>query len=500
MRRACLFVAVMSVVATPSAIASNGHGPKVDDRVALAASIASSDSALPVIVFGKQVNSKNDPALTVKSDVALAVSGTVPAGRLDELAAAPNVAYIAPDVAMAPLGKGGGGNALTGLSFPALQALFPATDNAPAAWARGLTGAGVGIAVIDSGIQANDDYGRSSRVKVQLGFDHGDDGVGHGSLVTHIAAGASPDGRFVGIAPGANVVVYNVASKTGTYTSDVLQALIWVVSNQQAYNIRVVNLSLAETTPSFASQSVLDTFIDAIANYYNIAIVTSSGNLGADSMVFAPGNDPFAITVGATDTNGTVDPADDTVTPWSSRGLTYDGVSKPDLVAPGRQIVGALPYGTTLGKQAPAANWVVANGYASSSGTSFSAPQVTGAAAILFQEHPDWTPGQVKWVLVNTARVTADGSLALDVDAATKYLGIPPSSYSGLAVSSFGMPDWVQTLLNGSSGFQGNGWNNASWNRSSWQGNGWNGNGWNTDGWQGNGWNSTGWNDHGFDE
>ena len=178
-----------------------------------------------------------------------------------------------------------------------------------------------------------------------------------------------------------------------------------------------------------------------------MVVVVSSGNLGADSMLYAPGNDPFVITVGATDTNDTAATADDTLAPWSSYGTTQTGAVKPELVAPGRHIVSTIPSGSALALLAPAAN-VVENGaageYLRMNGTSFSAPQVTGAVAILLQEKPSLTPDQVKWILQTSAR-PVDGSTAgsLDLGAATALLASPQSANQSLRYSRWASLGWA---------------------------------------------------------
>jgi serine protease AprX len=432
-----------------AAYADNPHGPKVDDRVAFAADVSAPTAAIPVTVFGTAVGGRKNPELSVKSQLYPQVTaGSVSAGQLDQLAGDSNVVFIAPDVAVAPLGNASAQpSGLSGLTFPALATLYPVADNAPAAWAQGYTGAGQGIAVIDSGA-TRDDLG--PRLRESAGANHGDDVYGHGMLVSHIAAGCSAGGSYVGIAPGADVVSYNVNSGAGANTSDVIAGLIWVLANQSRYNIKVVNISLGETSPSSATQSLLDSVIDVMQQSYGILVVTSAGNLGPDSMFFPPANDPSAMSVGATDTMGTAASGDDTLTPWSSYGTTVDGYAKPEIVAPGRRITSYLSPDTVLGGLAPADSWSATRNYASISGTSFSAPQVAGAAAVLFQANPTWTPGQVKWVLANTARPVAGSSArSLDLGAALAYRGTPPDANAGLVPSTFGTADWVAGLLQG---------------------------------------------------
>jgi serine protease AprX len=170
-----------------------------------------------------------------------------------------------------------------------------------------------------------------------------------------------------------------------------------------------------------------------------VVVVAAAGNYGHDGersdVPFAPGNDPFVITVGASDVHDTMNAADDEVAPWSAWGYTPDGFAKPELAAPGRYVIAAAPSDSTLAAERP--DHVVGHDLMQLSGTSFSAPAVAGAAALLLAQHPDWSPDDVKGALMVSARATpaaAKGSLGvgeLDV-AAARAVSDPPNPNAGL--------------------------------------------------------------------
>jgi serine protease AprX len=213
------------------------------------------------------------------------------------------------------------------------------------------------------------------------------------------------------------------------------------------------------------------------------------------------------ITVGAVDTNDTRHSADDVEASFSSRGLTLDGFAKPDILAPGRRIASSLAPGSTLARQAPEAN-VVAPGYATITGTSFAAPQVAGAAALLLQKHPAWTPDQVKWVLTRFARPVPGASAgALDLAGADLLEGEPQSANTGLTplspvpahprayVPRRKLPMCPRCPVTpDASSWNAPSWNGSSWSASSWNASSWNASSWNASSWNASSWNASSWN------
>ena len=298
----------------------------------------------------------------------------------------------------------------------------------------GLTGSGIGVAVIDSGVTTwHDDltsrsnaqypYG-NQRVSAFVDFVNGAltpyDDNGHGTHVAGLIAGNGYDsnGQKGGVAPDANLVSLKVLTADGTGTiSNVIAALEWVLANHTAYNIRVVNLSVGAavresywTDPlTLAAKRVVDA---------GVVVVSASGNFGKNDAglpqyggINAPGNAPWVLTVGASSTNGTTTRLDDTMASFSSRGPTYlDWSAKPDLVAPGVGLVSLADASSTF--YAANAQYLVAGSmltafqpYLSLSGTSMAAPIVSGTVALMLQANPSLTPNAVKAILQYTAQV-----------------------------------------------------------------------------------------------
>ena len=289
-----------------------------------------------------------------------------------------------------------------------------------------------GIAFIDSGIDSSaPDF--AGRVAASVSFcslctgETTNDGEGHGTMVAGVAAGASPD--YPGVAQNAPIVSVRVANANGeSMESDVIAAADWVLANKDTYGIKVVNISMAGTSPTSFRYDPLDQAVERLW-LSGVTVVVAAGNFGTGSAVdmsAAPGNDPFVITVGALDQNQTSDTTDDTVAPWSAYGFTADGFSKPDIAAPGRYMVMPVPMDSTIPQTVP--DRVVAPGYMWMSGTSFAAPVVSGAAAQILAQHPDWTPDQVKGALMLTAAylpsVNSQGAGVGEVDAAAAA-GLP---------------------------------------------------------------------------
>jgi serine protease AprX len=129
--------------------------------------------------------------------------------------------------------------------------------------------------------------------------------------------------------------------------------------------------------------------------------VAAAGNRGdaGNAVQFAPANDPYVVTVGATDENGTPNPLDDTIAPWSSRGVTQDGFAKPDVYAPGAHIVSVLAPDSYFAHQCPSC--IIDSDYIRTSGTSMAAPMISGLVADLLQAHPSLSPDQIKGALID---------------------------------------------------------------------------------------------------
>ena len=203
----------------------------------------------------------------------------------------------------------------------------------------------------------------------------------------------------MGIAPEADLIALKVADDDGYSTVlDVIGALEFAVEHKDALNIRVINLSVSSDTPASYLNDPLDAAVE-FAWHAGIVVVVAAGNRGdaKDAVRYPPGNDPYVISVGATDEVDTVDPSDDTLAAFSSRGTTQDGFAKPDVLAPGAHMVAPLAMGSAFESLCP--HCVVGGSYMRMGGTSQAAPVVSGAAALLLQARPELNPDEVKALL-----------------------------------------------------------------------------------------------------
>ncbi len=332
-------------------------------------------------------------------------------------------------------------------------------------------GAGITIAVVDSGVALHPDIQTLTAAVdiVNPGLPLQGDGAslaggqpndpadsidpnGHGTHVAGIIVGTgshSPDGYTAGVAPQANLVSVRVLDGTGRgLTSDVMAGLQWILDNKTQYGIRVVNLSIGHAVFEPAAVDPLVQAVDALWDA-GIVVVCSAGNAGRGGYVTitSPCNSRKVITVGAINDRGTPDVSDDITTTYSSRGPTaLDLVAKPDLVAPGNRIVSlrsAGSYQDTLFPDRriaadPSAPEVAE--YFEMSGTSMASPVVAGAVALMLEQDPSLNPGTVKARLMLSARKPAvgdplvTGAGSLDILAALRATGSVADAPSPAAV------------------------------------------------------------------
>ena len=362
-------------------------------------------------------------------------------------------------------------------------------------------GQGIGIAIVDSGINDQMDFYTTTgqqRLVATVAFNEGYnsttyDGYGHGSHVAGIAGGngRSSNGAYIGVAPMANIINVKVGddlNKGQGTARTVVQGLQWILENKDRYNIRVVNLSLNSAIYESYHTNPINAAVE-ILWFNRIVVVVSAGNNGS-STLFPPANDPFVITVGAVDERGTINISDDQVTSFSAFGRTPEGFVKPDLVAPGRNIV-SLMGNAGMGMASAYPNNVVRYNdgfYFRLSGTSAAAPMVAGAAALLLQDEPSLTPDQVKYRLMATAnkgwggyQANKAGAGYLDVYAAV-YGNTTQNANTGVQVSQL-LQSGSQPVTSGSVSWNSVSWNSVSWNSVSWNSVSWNSVSWNSDYW-----------------
>jgi serine protease AprX len=433
MRRIVLFAGLFLGLVLSAAHPQGQRRPTLSDdlKAALASGarvrVPASDARIRVIVQGEE------DALTplrfrlgrgLRRQLAGALSLDLSASELSRLAADGGIVHISGDLPvvadMAITNKVTGANKM----WTGTKGLLGLLST------PGYTGAGIGVAVIDSGIA--DHAALAGRVVARVNLvahepNVSGDPFGHGTHIAGIIGGSATAATRVtaayagGSAPGVHFVDVRVLGSNGAgYTSDVIAGIDWTIANARRYGVRVINLSLGHPV---GEPSATDPLCRAVARAVQagLVVVVSAGNHGRTASgapvlggITSPGNSPLAITVGALDTVGTVDRSDDRVTPYSSRGPTkFDFAVKPDVVAPGAAVVSLENPGSWLSSRYP--SWHIAgsgrNAYYRLSGTSMSAAVVSGGVALLLDGDSRLTPAQVKVALQTGAQFLPEAGL-----------------------------------------------------------------------------------------
>ena len=528
-------VIVMATLATPAGAKSHGADGKISQALlALAQSHPKDEFAVIVRTSPKQgnghqaeraaaavhrANGKTGRALSIVGGASAILTGAEILGVLNDS----DVAYVASDdLVFASF------DPIAGAALAASPGILEV--GAPDAWRQlGVTGRGIGVAILDSGIAPHPDL--AGRIVASVDFTSGAaptlvppaDPGGHGTHVAGLVAGdgTASGGAYAGIAPGANLVDVRVITSTGSTTvSTLIAGMQWILAHRADYNIRVVNLSAGAPVTVSYNDDPLAAAVEILV-FAGITVVVSAGNAGpTSSSITTPGFDPYVITVGAIDDNGTATLADDAIASWSSHGPTaIDGLAKPDLVAPGRRIVSLRSPGSTLDLQFP--DRLVAGldplvpEYFRLSGTSMAAPVVTGVVALMLEGTPTLSPAQVKQRLVGTATPLAYGSLyttGSGLVSAPAAVAAADQTAAAAAPVSAGFAGTVYTSLKGQPlvwrdpGFNGGvdskgvpwsavNWADITWDVITWENLAWEAFNWSAVNWQDVTWESVTWED-----
>ena len=294
----------------------------------------------------------------------------------------------------------------------------------------------------------------------------------------------------MGVAPKARLVDVKVLNDQGQgSTSAVVSGLQWIYDNRLTYNIKVVNLSLNSAVIESYHTSPLDAALE-ILWFNKVVVVVSVGNTSSTS-IYPPANDPFVITVGAVDDKGTVAITDDAMAAFSTWGTTSNGFAKPDLVAPGRNIVSVLSSddcNLVTSHSGNAVTYSTGTRYFKMSGTSMASAVVAGAAALLLQDEPNLNPDQVKYRLKATANTAWTGYTAAKAGAG--YLDIN-AAVNGTTTQAANTGIQASQALFG--GTQPPVWGSVNWSSVNWSSVNWSSVNWSSVNWSSVNWSSVDW-------
>ncbi len=438
------------------------------------------------------------------------------ASRGAYLAAAAAVSMIAGGaVAMAHLDDGPSAVAQPVAADVPLGSMYRVVDDigARALWAQGFTGAGINVAVIDTGVAAVPEIGADGKLvaAVDLSGEQFDsstayvDSFGHGTHLAGIIAGreigadpalaADHPEWFLGVAPDAGIVSVKVAGRDGEVSlSSLITGIDWVIANADELDIRVVSLAFGG---DLGESYLTDPLAAAVERAWNagIVVVTAAGNGGVDSGGLAsPATDPYVIAVGG------LEATDDgmTTAAWASSG---DGVRNPDLAAPGAHIESLRAPGSYADLEHPE-GYVDAQRFLAS-GSSQSSAVTAGAVALLLDARPELSPDQVKQVLISTTTPVDDGDPAvigagaLEIAAAATVDPIAATQTWTPADANVSVPTapGVMTvhLDPSSSSWMSSSWMSSSWMSSSWMSSSWMSSSWMSSSWMSSSWMSSSW-------
>jgi len=460
-------------------------------------------------------------------------AGYATAAGIQAMSLLPQVVAIEQDAVVRPRRPA---NSSTSVSTSQLTSLYPREINAPRVWNQGGSGRGVTVAVLDSGVAADPDLTQAgNRIIASVSVagprdPNRPDVGGHG---THIAGTIAGDGtrsagQFVGVAPHANIVDVQVLDGNGNgRVSSILRGIGWVVAHQGQFNIRIINLSFGAIPQGSYRTDPLAAAVE-VATKRGILVVAAAGNGGpANGTVESPAIDPYVVSVGSTDDQGTLSLTDDTLAWFSAWGTPTDSTPKPEIVGPGRRVVSIRVPGSTLDMRLPDHVVTASNGatYFRLTGTSMATAVVSGAAALILERLPGLTPDQVKQILVAgvqpfgpTATPPGAGAGLLDAYAATNSSnrgsanrGLRPADGATRTLynAAYGQPLASKTLTylesNGvlvtlpSLVWTPDAWNNIAWDNIAWDNIAWDNIAWDNIAWDNIAWDNIAWDNSGWD-
>jgi serine protease AprX len=495
------------------------------------AATAAPDHLVPVIVRGHKGSVDVAERLVVDAggkvgrriSIIDGFAAEVPISELTALDGSPAIASVTPDATVRLLGNVDG---IDPNKYPGSWLKVAHNTKLNEMWQKGWTGAGIDVALIDSGVAPLPGIDLQVVNGPDLSFDSQAsnltdiDTYGHGTHMAGLIAGrdaAIPpskedeevDHYFVGAAPGARIVSIKVAASDGaTDVSQVIAAIDWVVQhrNSDGLNIRVLNLS-------FGTDGTQDYTLDPLAYaaevawLHGIVVVVAAGNSGFGTpQLNNPAYDPYVIAVGGDDTRGTDDPKDDVIPSWQSRGNT---LRHPDLVAPGKSIIGLRDPGSLVDEANPGAR-VGATRFFKGSGSSQAAAIVSGAVATILEQHPELTPDQVKALLMQTAVPLPNAD---PIAQGAGLINLHRAKEAKLSTVAGAVQTWPRstglgslqlargsvvtqdggTVLQGEQTIFGDTWDPTAWASSSWDGTSWSGGDWTARTWSGDCWCGSSW-------